>query len=87
MEKEIIRTPVRVARSNPHVKMASVDLILDRLKCHFEAQDDAALSKKLGFSRGLVSNWRKRNTMAYRYVIKIALHEGLSLDFLFSDKE
>lgn len=65
--------------------MANVDLVLDRLKCHFEAEDDAALSHKLGFSRGLVSNWRKRNTMAYHHVIKIALREGISLDFLFTE--
>lgn len=74
-----------VAQSNNEDRSPlSANAVIDRLKEVLHCENDAKLADKLPTTRSNIAKWRRRNSVPYEFVTKIAIVTGTSIDYLLT---
>jgi phage repressor protein C with HTH and peptisase S24 domain len=64
--------------------MRTVDEILDKIIAIKGLKTDAGLSREFNVKPNTVTNWRKRNSIPYDYIVPLCEREGWSLNWLLT---
>jgi len=65
----------------------NVKNILDKIKIALECDTYIDISNKLEVTPGAVDNWKKRNTIPNKYLLKVVEDTGVSLDWLIDEEK